>query len=126
MADVLLAFAPEDSELGREVIAALSVAGFDVALWPGADDPSAARLVVFLVTRHWSRSRSLNEAIEAAAARGVRALIAWWDEDAPSDFLTDRAANDEIFYACFLPRSHRPPALAERLRDELRNAGTHG
>jgi hypothetical protein len=121
MADLLLAYHPDDAPLGREVAAAAAVAGFETAPWSGEGEPPPSRLVVFLVTRVWSRAGGLNEAIDKVAARGTRAVIAWWDEDAPSDFLTDRAAEDEIFYACFLPRSHRPPALAERLRDELRN-----
>jgi hypothetical protein len=78
-----------------------------------------ADLAVVLVTRRSSGTPELNETIEALAAAGLRTLLAWWDEDAPSDFLSEQAAEDEIFYACFLPRPHRAAALVERLRAEL-------
>jgi hypothetical protein len=56
--------------------------------------------------------------VEELAADGVRAWLVWWDEDAPSDDLSEHAGEDDVFYACFLPRDRRVAALAERLRDE--------
>ena len=116
-ADVALAFDPGDDAIGREVEAALVAAGLTVARWRAAAEPADGRRAVILVTRRWSRSVALNGFVDAAAARGSRAVLAWWDEDAPSDFLSGNAAREEIFYACFLPRPQRAAGLAERLRE---------
>jgi hypothetical protein len=118
-ADVALAFDSGDAEIGREVEDALAAAGFSVTRWHDSFDPVPGRLAVLLVTRRWSRSTALNDFVDAAADAGQRVLLAWWHEDAPSDFLSESAAGDEIFYACFLPRPQRAAGLVERLRDEL-------
>jgi hypothetical protein len=118
-ADVALAFDSGDEAIAREVEGALGAAGFSVARWRVAAEPAGGRLAVLLVTRGWSRSADLNGFVDAAAAAGQRAVLAWWHEDAPSDCLSDGAARDEVFYACFLPRPQRAAGLVERLRDTL-------
>jgi hypothetical protein len=117
--ELLLACDAADAPLGAEVESALAAAGFRVARWTGPPAPGSHALAVVLVTRKWARSSALNDVVSGAAAAGLRTVLAWWDEDAPSDFLTEEAAHDEVFYACFLPRPQRAPALVERLRDEL-------
>ena len=114
--DLLLGFGENDEEAGAEVLAALAGAGFRVGI---LGDPSRASspLALLLVTRTWSASGGLNRAVDGLSAAGVRALLVWWDEDAPSDELSDHAREDDIFYACFLPRAQRAAALVERLRD---------
>jgi len=119
-ARLVLACVPGDQPLADEVARALAAEGMvverpDLAVEAAPD----ADLAVVLVTRQSSGTPELNETIEALAAAGLRTLLAWWDEDAPSDFLSEQAAEDEIFYACFLPRPHRAAALVERLRAEL-------
>ncbi len=118
--DVLLASGADDEAVARLLEDSIAAAGYTVERL-GADLPGAgaARLGLVLVTRGWSRGAGPNRAIEAFATAGIRGLLVWWDEDAPSDFLSDRAAEDEVFYACFLPVGQRPPALVERLHAEL-------
>ena len=113
--DLLLGFGEDDEELGAEVLASLSAAGFRVGIL-GDPTTAAAPLALLLVTRAWSAERGLNRAVDALASAGVRTLLVWWDEDVPSDDLSDHVREDEIFYACFLPRAHRAAALVELLR----------
>jgi len=121
-ARIVLACASEDRSLAEEIGRALAAEGIVVERPDlGVEPPPDADLAVVLVTRRSSGTPELNETIEALAAAGLRTLLAWWDEDAPSDFLTERAAEDEIFYACFLPRPHRTAGLVERLRSDLRS-----
>ena len=121
-ADVALAYDSGDEAIAREVEGAFAAAGHSTVRWRAATEAAGGRVAVLLVTRGWSCLPDLNRFVDAAAASGQRAVLAWWHEDAPSDFLSDGAARDEIFYACFLPRPQRAAGLVERLRDTLGGA----
>jgi len=113
---LLLRCSPKERDLGLEVARALSRAGWEVAApdldlrfvrgLPEFDRPPAA--CVLFVTRSWSGS--------ADARR-----IAWWDENAPSDFLGERGEEGvaEILYLCLLPRTDRLARLVEGIRAGL-------
>lgn len=119
---IVLRCSPERRALALEVMAALAAAGYEIAAPDlGADAATdAASGWVLLVTREWSRSPELGRALEAARAAGVPTWIAWWDEDAPSDFLgDDRAESADILYLCLLPRPERAPKLVAEIRAEL-------
>lgn len=120
-ADLLLRCSPVRRALALEVAGALAAAGFEVALPDlGGDEPTGARGWVLLVTREWSRSPELGRALEAARAAGVPTWIAWWDEDAPSDFLGDgNGGAADILYLCLLPRPERAAKLVAEIRAEL-------
>lgn len=115
-----------DRDLGARVVAALQAAGHDVALpdfVTGSDvAPTSSALGVILVTRRWSQGHELAEIVRNLGASSTPALLVWWDEDAPSDFLGNGGRAQEtvdVFYACFLPVHDRIPALVERLRDDV-------
>lgn len=129
--DVCVCFGPKDAGLGDELSKALADAGLTTTL-PGhgaATDPSrlgvpetdfgGAAMGVLLVTRQWTAAGGLSSVLELAERIGTRLLLAWWDEDAPSDFSGSRRPDESIFYACFLPRDERIPALVERLQADL-------
>jgi hypothetical protein len=133
MATVLLRCAHDEREIALEAAAALAAVGLEVAapdLQPGdagereraaAAALTAARLCLVLVTRGGSRGGEVGRAVAAARAAGVRTLLAWWDEDAPSDFLGDANGEERvaIVYSCLLPRPERLPRLAEQIAAEL-------
>jgi len=129
--DVCVCYGPKDAELGRRLSKAIGEAGLSTTL-PGhgaATDPSrlgvpetdfgGARMGVLLVTRDWTAAGGLSSVLELAERTGTRLLLVWWDEDAPSDFAGSRRPDESIFYACFLPRDERIPALVERLKTDL-------
>jgi hypothetical protein len=117
--DLLLVCGEGDETLGGELEAALDAAGFRVRRQSGTLRAVPARLAVLVVTRAWAGSPGLNDAIDAASTHGLPTLLAWWHEDAPSDALSRHAGEDEVFYACFLPRPQRIAGLVERVRVEL-------
>jgi hypothetical protein len=122
--ELLLGFGESDLELGDEVRTGLERAGYRITsigstlARPPAPGPGGSALALLLVTRSWTHADGLNRMVEELAADGVRAWLVWWDEDAPSDDLSEHAGDDEVFYACFLPRDQRVAALVERLRGE--------
>jgi len=119
-ADLLFASVAADERLADEVTGVLEQAGLGVEQRHDMAGPlPEVRLAVVLVTRRSSGTPELNAMIDTLAAAGLKTILAWWDEDAPSDFLSEHAAEEEVFYACFLPRPHRAPALVERVRAEL-------
>jgi hypothetical protein len=131
MFDVCVCYGPKDTELGALVGRELEAGGLRCTL-PGqgaAPDPSSlgvpttdfggARIGVVLVTRQWTATGGLGGVMALAERTGSRALLVWWDEDAPSDFAGDRRPDESIFYACYLPRQERVPALIAKLRELL-------
>jgi len=129
--DVCVCYGPKDAELGAQLTKAITEAGLSTTL-PGhgaATDPSrlgvpetdfgGATMGVLLVTRQWTAAGGLGSVLELAERTGTRLLLVWWDEDAPSDFAGSRRPDESIFYACFLPRDERIPALVERLKSDL-------
>ena len=129
--DVCVCYGSRDAELGAEVTAALEAAGLHTTppgqghipdparLGVPVSDFGGARLAVVLVTRHWTAAGGLSSVLGLADETGTRILLVWWDEDAPSDFAGSRRPDEAIFYACFLPRPERLPALVERVRTDL-------
>jgi hypothetical protein len=129
--DVCVCFGPEDGELGKGVTRALEEAGMTttlpgqgVAPEPGrlgvpALDFGGARVGLVLVTRRWTATGGLGGLLDLAERTGTRPILVWWDEDAPSDFAGSRRPDEAIFYACYLPREERLPALLARVREEL-------
>lgn len=129
--DVCVCYGPKDAELGGQLTKAITEAGLSTTL-PGhgaATDPSrlgvpetdfgGATMGVLLVTRQWTAAGGLGAVLALAERTGTRLLLVWWDEDAPSDFAGSRRPDESIFYACFLPRDERIPALVERLKGDL-------
>jgi hypothetical protein len=128
-ATLLLRCSPVERELGLEVARELSRAGFEVTA-PDLDlrfvrtipaseaTPSAC---ILFVTRSWSGSLQSRRALDEARTARLPTWIAWWDEDAPSDFLGEResAGIVEILYLCLLPRPERIARLIEGVRAEL-------
>ena len=131
MFDACVCYGPRDGEIGLAVAEALEAAGMTTAP-PGqgaAPEPShlgvpeldfgGARLGVVLVTRHWTAAGGLRSVLSLAEATGTRLLLVWWDEDAPSDFAGDRRPDENILFACYLPREERVGAVVERVQREL-------
>lgn len=128
-ATLLLRCSPAERELGLEVARELSRAGFEVTApdldlrfvrtLPAAETPPIG--CILFVTRSWSGSPQSRHALEEARAEHLPTWIAWWDEDAPSDFLGERRSEGvvEILYLCLLPRPERIPRLIEGVRAEL-------
>ncbi|MCM2269151.1 MAG: hypothetical protein NDJ75_03545 [Thermoanaerobaculia bacterium] len=127
--DVCVCYGPEDSALGAEVSAALEAEGLRCTL-PGqgpAPDPArlgvpeidfgGARVGLVLVTRRWTAAGGLRSVWDLAERSGTQPLLVWWDEDAPSDFAGSRRPDEAIFYACYLDRAERLPALVARVRE---------
>lgn len=126
---LLLRCSPKERDLGLEVARALSRAGWEVAApdldlrfvrgLPEFDRPPAA--CVLFVTRSWSGSADARRALEEARAAALPTWIAWWDENAPSDFLGERGEEGvaEILYLCLLPRTDRLARLVEGIRAGL-------
>jgi hypothetical protein len=135
-ADVVLRCPYEERELALEAAAALAAAGLVVAapdLQP-MDAPErerssvaalgSARLCLIVVTREGTRRGEVGRALAAARAAGIRTILAWWDEDAPSDFLAETTGEERetIVYSCLLPRPERLPRLVEPIVAELSGA----
>jgi hypothetical protein len=129
--DVCVCYGHRDSELGGAVTGALEAAGIRCTP-PGhgsAPDPSrlgvpetdfgGARLGLVLVTRQWTAGGGLRAVLDLADRTGTELVLVWWDEDAPSDFAGSRRPDESIFYACYLPREERLPALVAKVRAEL-------
>jgi hypothetical protein len=131
MFDVCVCYGPKDAELGSRIGRELEAAGLRCTL-PGqgaAPEPSSlgvpttdfggARVGVVLVTRQWTAAGGLRGVMELAERSEASVLLVWWDEDAPSDFAGDRRPDESIFYACYLPKDERVPALIAKLRELL-------
>lgn len=129
--DVCVCYGSHDSELGGRVTAALEEAGIHCTT-PGqgrAPDPSrlgvpetdfgGARLGLVLVTRQWTAQGGLRAVLDLADRNATELVLVWWDEDAPSDFAGTRRPDESIFYACYLPREERIPALVAKIQAEL-------
>jgi len=129
--DVCVCYGPEDGALGAETTAALEAAGLRCTL-PGqgpAPDPArlgvpeidfgGARVAVVLVTRRWTAAGGLSSVWALAERTGTQPLLVWWDEDAPSDFAGSRRPDESIFFACYLERAERIPAVVGRVRELL-------
>jgi len=129
--DACVCYGPKDSELAASLTAALSDAGLTTTT-PGqgsAPDPArlgipeidfgGARLAIVLVTRNWTAAGGLGAVLALAERTGTRPLLVWWDEDAPSDFAGDRRPDENILYACFLPKGERVAATVARAREIL-------
>lgn len=125
MADLVVHSAEGDRELGADVAGGLRAAGHRVASpdpdrGPAAGTETGPWLHLVLVTRRWSQRGDLGALLTRLRETGEAALLVWWDEDAPSDFLGNGGRTQEtieVFYACFLPAQDRIQALVERLRD---------
>lgn len=125
--DVLLRCSPGERELAGEIVAALAGANVSVAapdLGGASVESSAARLCLILVTRAWTSTPGLLAALAEARAAAQPVLLAWWDEDAPSDFLgePDNHPSSAILYLCFLPRPERATRLVARVVERLGRA----
>ena len=128
-ATLLLRCSPRERDLGLEVARELARAGYEVSApdldlrfvrgLPQFDTPPSG--CVLFVTRSWSGSPESRRALEEARAAGLPTWIAWWDENAPSDFLGEQrgAGIAEILYLCLLPRPDRLPRLIEGIRAGL-------
>jgi hypothetical protein len=129
--DVCVCYGPEDARLASEISAALEAAGQSCTT-PGqgsAPDPSrlgvpeidfgGARVGLVLVTRQWTAGGGLSAVLALAERTGTRLVLAWWDEDAPSDFAGTRRPDENIFYACYLPREERVSGLISHLESVL-------
>lgn len=128
-ATLLLRCSPAERDLGLEVAREVSRAGYEVSAPdldlrivrtpPEFESPPSG--CILFVTRTWSGSPEARRALAEARAAGLPIWIAWWDEDAPSDFLGERRGEGvaEILYLCLLPRPDRLPRLIEGVRAQL-------
>jgi len=129
--DICVCYGPEDADLAAELSAALEAADMSCTT-PGqgaAPDPKrlgvpeidfgGARVGLVLVTRQWTAAGGLSAVLALAEKTKTRLVLAWWDEDAPSDFAGSRRPDENIFYACYLPREERLSGLVEHLKSVL-------